>query len=192
MLPLALDVASWPVILAGGGEAAGKRLTLLDEAGTAELRVFSPDPALIVRAAGRSVPRLPTADEIAGARILFVAGVPDEEAAGLAAIARAHRVLVNVEDVLPLCDFHVPSIVRRGDLLMTVSTGGRSPAMASMLRQHLAARFGPDWEARLDEVAALRTRLREGGASYGEVLAATRAHIAEQPWLCRACPQIGS
>lgn len=190
MLPLALDVAGWPMILAGGGEAAGKRLTLLDEAGAAHLRVFSPDPALRSRAGARLIPRLPDAAEIAEARVLFVAGLPVEEAGPLAEVARAHRVLVNVEDVLPLCDFHVPSIVRRGDLLMTVSTGGRSPAMASMLRQHLSARFGPEWSARLDEVAALRLRLREDGASYAEVLAATRGHIAAQPWLCRDCSQI--
>ena len=45
-------------------------------------------------------------------------------AAGMAARCRALGRLVNVEDVKPLCDFHTPSQVRRGDLLLSISTGG--------------------------------------------------------------------
>ena len=60
-------------------------------------------------------------------QLLFVAGLPEGEARHLAGRARALGVLVNVEDVLPLCDFHVPAMVRRGDLLLTASTGGAVP-----------------------------------------------------------------
>lgn len=177
MLPLVLDVSSWPVVLVGAGEAGRKRLALLTEAGVADLRVFAPDNDLPGAAC------LPTDAEVASARLLFVAGLPEPESARLAGVARAHRVLVNVEDVIPLCDAHVPSIVRRGDLLLTVSTAGRSPGLAVALRERLAAEFGPEWSERLDALAAHREALRARGLRYGEVLAQTRAFLAERGWL---------
>ncbi len=67
-------------------------------------------------------------------------------------------MLVNVEDVLPLCDFHVPAIVRQGDLLLTASTGGTAPGLARALREHLAESFGPEWRERLADLAQERAR----------------------------------
>ncbi len=63
-------------------------------------------------------------------------------------------MLVNVEDVLPLCDFHVPAVVRRGDLLLTASTGGAAPGLARALREWLAQNFGPEWTDRLKDISA--------------------------------------
>jgi hypothetical protein len=74
---------------------------------------------------------------LAPLQLLFVAGLDEGEARHLAARARAFGVLVNVEDVLPLCDFHVPAIVRHGDLLLTASTGGAAPGLSRALREHL-------------------------------------------------------
>ncbi len=61
--------------------------------------------------------------------------------ARLAQLARDAGVLVNVEDVPDLCDFHVPAAVRRGDLLLTVSTGGRAPGLSRILREWLETPF---------------------------------------------------
>ena len=82
-------------------------------------------------------------------RALWIVGLPDDEAAELAALARSERVLVNVEDRPALCDFHSVAEVRRGDLLLTVSTGGASPGLAARIRARLAAEFGPEWADRL-------------------------------------------
>jgi len=60
-------------------------------------------------------------------------------------MARNAGALVNIEDAKPLCDFHVPSLVRRGDLVMTVSTAGRSPGLARRLRRHLEKLFGDEF-----------------------------------------------
>ena len=70
---------------------------------------------------------------------------------------------------LPLCDFHVPSIIRRGKLLLTASTGGMSPALARRLREFLAARFAPVWADRLEIIGAARHKWRDEGLSFGEV-----------------------
>lgn len=177
MLPLALDLSTWPVLLAGDGPAALKRLDMLEAAGAAALRVFAagPSAAMRERAGARLEPRMPTDEEVAAARLLFVAGVAEPEAARLAAVARAHRVLVNVEDVPDLCDAYALAMVRRGELVIGISTEGRSPAVAALLRAWLEERFGPEWAGLLEEAAALRARLRAEGATPPEVMAATRA-----------------
>ncbi len=173
MLPIALDIAAWPIIAAGRGPALHKRLELLAGSGAGDVTVYAPDAA-DQAVAWPVLPRLPTGGEIAAARVLLAAGLTPAEEASLGAAARAHRVLLNIEDRLPWCDFHVPALVRRGDLLLTVSTNGRSPAVASALRQWLGRMFDDSWAARLDEAAALRTRLRAEGATPAEVIAATR------------------
>jgi precorrin-2 dehydrogenase len=186
MLPLALDLSDWPVLLVGDGRAALARLDMLDAAGARRLTVFAeaPSAAMRERAGARLVERLPTDAEVAEARLLFTAGLEDDTTARLATLARAHRVLVNAEDVPPFCDAYALALVRRGDLVIGVSTEGRSPAVARLLRQWLERRFGPEWEGRFAEAVALREGLRAGGATGPEIVSAT-ADLMEQ-WL--ACP----
>ena len=69
---------------------------------------------------------------------------------------RARGVLVNVMDDPEHCDFAAPAVVRRGDLTIAVSTGGRSPALARRLREDLGERFGPEWAEALDLLAEAR------------------------------------
>lgn len=75
------------------------------------------------------------------------------------AIARAARergVLVNVMDDVPNCDFAAPAVVRRGELVLAISTGGRSPALARKLREELEERFGAEWEGVLEVLTDVR------------------------------------
>lgn len=184
MIPLALDPARVRVALAGQGPLARRRLSQLRDAG-ADPAVFSPSPdADFTEFAGAGLVRsLPADADLTGVRVLFVAGLEDAEASALAERARALGILVNVEDVIPLCDFHVPSLVRRGDLLLTVSTGGKSPALAQMVREKLEALFPAAWAERLAEIAALRDRLRAEGAPGPAILRATRDFVAGKGWL---------
>jgi precorrin-2 dehydrogenase/sirohydrochlorin ferrochelatase len=167
MLPLVLDPLRLKTGLVGRGEALARRAALLAEAGV-EARLLSPD----------------VSDEIlAPLQLLFVAGLPEGEARHLAGRARAFGVLVNVEDVLPLCDFHVPAIVRQGDLLLTASTGGTAPGLARALREHLAESFGPEWRDRLSDLAKERARFRSQGLSPAEVSRRVRDLVTEKGWL---------
>ena len=59
--------------------------------------------------------------------------------------------------------FHVPAIVRRGDLLLTASTGGQVPGLARALREWLAEAFGPEWTGRLKDLSLARARWRSEG-----------------------------
>src|ERR1700743_2446278 len=70
-------------------------------------------------------------------KILFIAGLDEVSSERLAKLGRTQGLLVNVEDVPVLCDFHVPAAVRRGDLVLTVSTGGKAPGLARLIREWL-------------------------------------------------------
>jgi precorrin-2 dehydrogenase/sirohydrochlorin ferrochelatase len=183
--PLSLDLSLLSTGLVGADSALVKRLRFLDQERVPGLRVYAPEPddEAAGLAGGRLVARLPDEAEIAALRVLFVAGLPMIEAARLAALARDHRVLVNVEDSPPLCDFHLPAIVRRGDLAVAVSTGGRSPTLARRLRAHLEALFPEAWAERTERIAGLRDSLRARGASAAEVIEATDALIDQEGWL---------
>jgi precorrin-2 dehydrogenase / sirohydrochlorin ferrochelatase len=72
--------------------------------------------------------------------------------------AHSRGVLCNVVDVPDLCDFFYPSVVRRGDLQIAVSTAGQSPSLAQKIRQQLEKQFGPGyatWVAELGETRRL-------------------------------------
>jgi precorrin-2 dehydrogenase/sirohydrochlorin ferrochelatase len=126
MFPITLDLSTLPVILAGNGPRAQRRLMLLDEDRAGSVTVHAPKPSeeLATAARERLVRRWPTPAEIASAKLLLIAdGVEASALADLVAVARAAGTLVNVEDRPELSDFHSPATVRRGDLLVTVSTG---------------------------------------------------------------------
>jgi precorrin-2 dehydrogenase/sirohydrochlorin ferrochelatase len=72
--------------------------------------------------------------------------------------AQRRGVLCNVVDVPDLCDFFYPSVVRRGDLQIAVSTAGQSPSLAQKIRQQLEKQFGPgyaEWVRELGETRKL-------------------------------------
>lgn len=84
-------------------------------------------------------------DDLDGA-FLCVASDPDGAArASIAREAHARGALVNVMDDIANSDWAAPAIVRRGDLVLAISTGGRSPALAKKLREELERRFGDEW-----------------------------------------------
>lgn len=157
MLPIMLDARKARVGLAGAGEGLARRRTLLAEAGAI---------AIEVPHAGEP--------EIAGLDLLYVAGLERHQAKALATRARARGVLVNVEDAPELCDFHVPATVRRGDLLLAVSSAGRSPGLVRLVREWLSAQFGAEWGRRVDEIGRKRAQWRASGLSPAEISGKTR------------------
>lgn len=185
MLPISIDVAQIRVILVGDGGAARRRLALLDEARAQSLEVYAPmpEPTLVGLAAGRLRRRLPRAAEIARAQLVFVAGVAEPIAAEISRVAKAAGVLVNVEDDRERSDFHSAAVIRRGDLTVAISTNGKSPGLASLMRRVFEHRIGPEWELRLDQIAALRQAWRNAGADPFAVSHRTREWVVRRGWL---------
>ena len=77
----------------------------------------------------------------------------------------ARRVWVNAADDPEHCSFTLMSVVRQGDLVVTVGTGGRSPALATYLKDHVATEMGPEWATLLDLLSEAREAARAAGTS---------------------------
>lgn len=67
--------------------------------------------------------------------------------------------LCNIADQPDLCNFILPAVMRRGNLMITVSTGGKSPAFAKHLRQQLEKQYGPEYDTLLQLMGAIRKQL---------------------------------
>jgi len=79
----------------------------------------------------------------------------------IAQYCHAHNKLVNIIDSLDESNFTVNSTVQRGDLLLTISTGGASPALAKRIRQQLEEQYGPEYAVVLDIMRTLRAEAME-------------------------------
>jgi precorrin-2 dehydrogenase/sirohydrochlorin ferrochelatase len=185
LFPIVLDLNHVSVALVGTGRLAARRLKQLSDAGARHLTVFSaaPETGLAALAGERLIRRLPTDEDLAAFQVIYIVDLEPGIAADLAARCRALGRLVNVEDVKHLCDFHTPSQVRRGDLLVSISTGGKSPGLAQRLRRYLETLFHPEWEDWLEELAHARSEWRAQGADMETVAKRTESMIEERGWL---------
>jgi precorrin-2 dehydrogenase / sirohydrochlorin ferrochelatase len=185
MFPIVLDLSAARVALVGNGEAALRRLALLDADDARHVAVFAdaPLPELVRAAGARLQHRLPGAADLAGVQIVFAVDLAPERLAALSATARAVGALVNVEDRPALSSFHSPALLRRGDLVIAVSTNGQSPGLARRVKRFLEGLFGSEWQGRLDDLAALRQGWREAGAGGAELARWTDEWIDRHHWL---------
>jgi precorrin-2 dehydrogenase/sirohydrochlorin ferrochelatase len=184
VLPLILDIRQRRIVVVGRGYAAQQRVEFAREAGAEELALYVIDQdgwACHLEAAVYE--RLPVRADLEGAAVVLVAGLPAEETAEIVAHARAVGALVNAEDQPELCDFHVPAVVRRGDLLLTVSTGGKAAGLSQRIRAHLEALFGPAWTHHVRAVVEARARWRAEGRPKNEVARLTQAMVEREGWL---------
>jgi len=97
-----------------------------------------------------------TPGDLDGAFICVASSSDADERDAIARAARERGVLVNVMDDIPNCDFAAPAIVRRGDLVLAISTGGASPAVARKVREDLERRFGTEWAETLAVISEVR------------------------------------
>jgi precorrin-2 dehydrogenase/sirohydrochlorin ferrochelatase len=189
MIPVALDPRQAKLAIAGNGALALRRLRALRAAGADNVRLFAdaPGEALAAEAGSYFHPRLPDGEDLSALHVLWIVGLPEDASRTLAEQARQARVLVNLEDRPAYCDFHSVAEVRRGDLLLTVSTSGAAPGLAGAIRRNLETCFPPAWEARVNEVAAMRTGWRDEGVTMPEAASRIDALVEERCWL--SCPK---
>ena len=83
--------------------------------------------------------------------------------------ARRHGKLCNIADHPELCDFTLPAVIERGDLMIAVSTSGKSPAYARWIRQRLETQFGPEHAELLQLLGGIRRQIQQrAGDSEGQ------------------------
>src|SRR5262249_30135391 len=95
-------------------------------------------------------------EDLDGAFLCVAASSDPGVRAAVYRAARERGVLTNVMDDGAHCDFAAPAVVRRGHLTIAVSTGGRSPALARRLREHLDHEFGSEWGEALEVLGEVR------------------------------------
>ena len=184
MFPINLDLTRVPVLLAGTSELVGKRLALLDEAKAQHVKVYCDQPSAELKqlAGTRLMVRQPTGQDIKDHAVILLAGYDRITSEALTGWAHAHGKLVNAEDITDLCDFYFTSTIRRGDLVISVSTSGTSPTLAKRIRDTIAGIFGPEWGERVRQVADLRNGLKANGAGMKDIMDKTDHYLADKGW----------
>lgn len=180
--PVFLRLEGERCVVIGGGEVAERKVDSLLAAG-ARVTLVAPalTPGLAERVARAEIDHVHRAyrdGDLQGARLAYAA--TDDEAlhAELADAAAAAGVLLNVVDRPPWCSFIVPAVLRRGELMIAVSTGGGSPALAGRVRDDIDRGLGPEYERALDVLARLRAHLRARDLPSDERQRILRALVA--------------
>ena len=174
LYPVALSVRGRRCLVVGGGNVGTRRASSLMEAGAA-VTVVSPEATGQIRewAAEGMLTFLAesfTPEHLDGAFLVIAATENPAVNAAVRDAAREKGVLLNLaapaevddEDESDAGDFATMATVRRGDLLLSVTTGGAGPALSARLRRELEARFGPEW----GEYVALLGKMREAAKAH--------------------------
>jgi precorrin-2 dehydrogenase/sirohydrochlorin ferrochelatase len=164
LYPMMVDLTGKRCLVVGGGAVAARKVALLVECG-AGVEVVSPKATarlLALASSGqiRLRRRAVRASDLPGAFLVVVATNDPAVNREMAGRVKRGGGLVNVADDPMACSFLVPSMIRRGDLTIAISTGGGSPALAKMLRQRLDQTIGPEYKAFVAALRLLRERTR--------------------------------
>ncbi len=160
LFPMFLKLEGRQVLVVGAGKVGEPKIAgLLDPA--ARIRVVAMEASAAVREWARAglvelELRAFQADDLSGAFLAIVATNSRKLNERVYREAQLRGVLCNVVDVPDLCDFFYPSVVRRGDLQIAVSTAGKSPSLAQKIRLQLEKQFGPGYAAWVAELGETR------------------------------------
>jgi precorrin-2 dehydrogenase / sirohydrochlorin ferrochelatase len=182
-LSVTLDVAGRRTVVIGGGDEAFDRVEALVRGG-ADVTVVTPEPderLVAIAAAGDAVlhRRGYVDGDLAGA---FIAYVTREDPTPVEATwdeATRERVLLSTLDDVPHCHFATPSVIRRGDVAMTIATRGRAPALAKRLRRYLEAEFGPELGELVDVLDAAKQACLPRTVPFAEWAARWEVAVAD-------------
>ena len=166
--PVNLILTGEPCLVVGGGPVAARKIDGL-LACQARVHVIAERAGPEVRA--RAVPleeRRYRRGDVAGFRLVFAATDDSGVNHTVYEDARAAGVWVNTADDPAACTFTLPSVVRRGPIMVTVSTGGYSPAMAKWLRARIEQELGAEYEILVDLLSEARNDMKAAGRSTEE------------------------
>ncbi len=158
--PMFADLAGRRCVVVGGGLVAqrkvatllgyGGRVTVVSPTATARLRAYASSGRIDYR------PRRFRPSDLQGAWLVYAATDDQRANEQVFRTASERRIFTNVVDQKPLCSFIAPAIFRRGPLVIAVSTGGGSPALAKKVRDDLGRVLGRSYVPMLQLLSALR------------------------------------
>ena len=167
--PVFLDIADKKCVVVGGGEVAARKVKRLLDCG-AKVSVVSPELNSELTALKKDQ-RISHISSEYDSKIIdsasLVIGATDDEKTNLliSQDAREKGIAVNIVDDPQKCDFILPSIMERGDLVIAIGTGGKSPALARHLREELDSRYGAEYEIFLRILGRLRLQMTKNAGA---------------------------
>ena len=169
--PIFLDIKDKKCVIVGGGEVALRKAERLLDCG-AKVLVISPklSPELAILKDKKLISHIAAqySGDLIDKAALIIGATDDEKTnAKISQDARSKGIPVNIVDDPKKCDFILPSIVQRGDLAITIGTGGKSPALARHLREELEEKYGSEYEIFLNILGGLRVKM-EKNAGVGK------------------------
>jgi precorrin-2 dehydrogenase/sirohydrochlorin ferrochelatase len=175
LYPVNLVLRGRRCLVVGGGGVASRKVAGLVDAGAVVhvvglwvgdgIRELTSDPANSVTFEERAYH--PT--DIEGAWLIITATDDPNVNASVRADGEAARVWVNAADDPQSCSFTLPAVVRQGPVMVTVSTAGQSPALATWLKGHVGEKMGPEFATLAGLLGEVRARLQAEGRSTEEV-----------------------
>ncbi len=167
--PINLNIKDKRCLIIGGGQVAERKVEKLLSAGAKVVVVSSRLTSKLGKLSrkGRieNITRNYRKGDLKGAVLAFGATNDPKVNRRILQEARKEGVLLNSVDDPKNCDFTVPSMVSRGDLLISISTGGKSPALSQKIRKELEESFGKEYETLLNLLSTVRERLMEMGSN---------------------------
>jgi precorrin-2 dehydrogenase/sirohydrochlorin ferrochelatase len=170
--PVYLDITNKRCIVVGGGDVAERKVERLLECG-AHVAVIGKTltPRLESMKNKGTIEHIHADyDKTCIDDAFLVIGATDREDVNkkISRDAKDKGIPVNIVDDPDNCDFILPSLLQRGDLVIAISTGGKSPALAKKLRQEMENLYGPEYEMLITVMGNLRAKLLMKGYSSDE------------------------
>jgi len=174
--PINLDVCGHRAIVVGGGKIALRKVQAL-VACDADVVVVSPDfcPELAAMSEITRIGRCYEDGDLCNAVVVISATDSEEVNRRVWEDAQDAGIPVNVVDQPARCTFTVPAVLKRGDILITVSTGGAGPALSGSIRRHLEDVIGPEYAEFLELLKPMRQRVLETHLTFEERAVLMRA-----------------
>ncbi len=167
--PVSLDISDKKCVVIGGGEVAERKIMRLLECGARVVLVGkSIIPGLRAMSEEGVIEHVPcdySEEHIEGAFLVIGATDRDDVNERIYRDSNSRGILVNIVDEPARCNFIVPAIFRRKDLLIAISTGGKSPALAGRLRKSMEEKYGPEYGILLDIMGNLRKKIIARGGT---------------------------
>jgi precorrin-2 dehydrogenase / sirohydrochlorin ferrochelatase len=165
LLPFSFDLTGRDILLVGGGKAALEKFQQLKRV-PCILRIVSPvisedletdltrsHAAQIIVFRRRFIP-----EDLASAFMVFSAVNHENVAEQIYQLCRSQKILINSADDKARCDFYTNALIDRGNIQVTVSTGGKFAGLSAILRRHLEALFPQELDSDWEKIFALRER----------------------------------
>lgn len=170
--PVNLDIRNRDCLVIGGGSVGKRKILTLLECG-AQVTVVSPKISNEIKGLSKEHPialreRKYCSSDLEGKFLVIGATDNEEVNQQISKDAANAGILCNIVDRPQECTFVLPAIVKQGDLIVAISTSGKSPAFAKSLRQKLSGEFGPEYGKFLDVMGAIRQKLLQKGKSPEE------------------------